>query len=111
MKSTPPIARLRTSRVFGAVCPTYWPTSSSRVTATRCPRRHEAEPGPLRVHQEQRGDLPDPGLDRGQPDQLAVQGIQDGVHAGLLPGLQKVDRPTLGQLLGGSVKWHYPWCT
>ena len=74
------------------------------------PRRHEAEPGPLRVYQEQRGNLPDPGLDRGQPDQLAVQGIQDGVHAGVLPGLQKVDRPTLGQLLGGTVKWHYPWC-
>ena len=34
MNRTPPNARLRTSLVFGAVCPTYWPTRSSRVTAT-----------------------------------------------------------------------------
>src|SRR5947209_5408105 len=37
MNSTPPIARFSTSRVFGAVCPMYWPTRSSRVTATRWP--------------------------------------------------------------------------
>ena len=34
MKSTPPRARLSTSRVLGAVWPTYWPTRSSRVTDT-----------------------------------------------------------------------------
>ena len=34
MNSTPPLARLSTSRVFGAVWPTYWPTRSSRVTET-----------------------------------------------------------------------------
>src|ERR1700722_13755069 len=39
MKSTPPMARLSTSLVFGAVWPMYWPTRSSRVTATRCPLR------------------------------------------------------------------------
>ena len=44
MNSTPPIARLSTSLVFGAVCPTYWPTRSSRVTATRCPRLKVAQP-------------------------------------------------------------------
>src|SRR5918996_1236325 len=38
MKSTPPYAFFRASLVFGAVCPTYWPTRSSRVTETRCPR-------------------------------------------------------------------------
>src|SRR5215217_1999271 len=38
MKRTPPYAFLRISRVFGAVWPTYWPTRSSRVTATRWPR-------------------------------------------------------------------------
>src|SRR6266481_645426 len=39
MNRPPPIARLSTSRVFGAVCPMYCPTRSSRVTATRCPLR------------------------------------------------------------------------
>jgi hypothetical protein len=70
------------------------------------PRRHQAEPGPLRVHQEQRGDLPDPGLDRGQPDQLAVQRVQDRVHAGMLTGLQQVDRAVRGQVRGWSVRHH-----
>src|SRR5918997_2587813 len=37
MKSTPPYAFFRASLVFGAVCPTYWPTRSSRVTETRWP--------------------------------------------------------------------------
>src|SRR5918996_718748 len=37
MKSRPPYAFFRASLVFGAVCPTYWPTRSSRVTETRCP--------------------------------------------------------------------------
>src|ERR1035437_8918359 len=37
MNSTPPSARLTTSLVLGAVCPTYWPTRSSRVTETRWP--------------------------------------------------------------------------
>src|SRR5258706_13550693 len=39
MNSTPPIALFRTSLVFGAVWPMYWPTRSSRVTATRWPLR------------------------------------------------------------------------
>src|SRR6202165_4843974 len=39
MNSTPPMARLMTSCVLGAVCPTYWPTRSSRVTLTRWPFR------------------------------------------------------------------------
>ena len=33
------MARLIASFVFGAVWPTYWPTRSSRVTATTCPFR------------------------------------------------------------------------
>ena len=33
------IARLMTSFVFGAVCPTYCPTRSSRVATTRWPFR------------------------------------------------------------------------
>ena len=37
MNRTPPIARARTSFVFGAVWPMYWPTSSSRVTETTWP--------------------------------------------------------------------------
>src|SRR5512139_3830012 len=39
MNSTPPMARLSTSLVLGAVWPMYCPTRSSRVTATRCPLR------------------------------------------------------------------------
>jgi hypothetical protein len=44
MNSTPPIARFSTSLVLGAVWPMYWPTRSSRVTATRCPCGTVAEP-------------------------------------------------------------------
>src|SRR6266481_799181 len=39
MNSTPPMAFFRTSLVLGAVWPMYWPTRSSRVTATRWPLR------------------------------------------------------------------------
>ena len=39
MNSTPPIARLSTSLVFGAVWPTYCPTRSSLVTETTLPVR------------------------------------------------------------------------
>src|SRR3984893_14512767 len=39
MNNTPPMARLSTSRVFGAVWPMYCPTRSSRVTAMRWPLR------------------------------------------------------------------------
>src|ERR1700730_7065525 len=92
MSSTPPIARLSTSLVLGAVCPTYWPTRSSRVTLTSWPlRRYPSSrsispmcmatvllsvPRPEPVDQQQRGDLADPGLDRGQPDELPVELIQ-----------------------------------
>ena len=34
MNSTPPIAFFSTSLVFGAVCPIYCPTRSSRDTVT-----------------------------------------------------------------------------
>src|ERR1700751_4131981 len=39
MNSTPPIAFFSISFVFGAVCPIYWPTRSSRVTLMTWPRR------------------------------------------------------------------------
>src|ERR1700694_3663510 len=47
MNSTPPIARLMTSFVFGAVWPTYWPTRTSRVATTRWPLR--AKPSWFRI--------------------------------------------------------------
>src|ERR1700712_844894 len=44
MNRTPPRALPTISLVFGAVCPTYWPTRSSRVAVTRWPRRRKPRP-------------------------------------------------------------------
>src|SRR6201986_426344 len=60
MNSTPPTARLSTSFVFGAVCPTYWPTRSSLVTDTTWPR--DREPVQQRRHAQRHGRLAGPGV-------------------------------------------------
>src|SRR5579859_1015884 len=62
MNSTPPMARLITSLVLGAVWPIYCPTRSSRVTATRWPRR--TKPRRCRISAMRRATvvLPVPGL-------------------------------------------------
>ncbi len=44
MNSTPPIARSSTRLVFGAVCPMYSPTRSSRIACTSCAGLHVPEP-------------------------------------------------------------------
>ena len=84
MNSTPPIARLRTSLVFGAVWPMNWPTRSSRVTATRWPLRDVAEPLSISAIRMRDGRLAGPGLPvkhmcsvgraGGQPEPLAAAG-------------------------------------
>ena len=78
----------------------------------RRPRR-QAEPAPYPVHQQQRGDLPDPGLDRLKANQIRLERIEDLADARTGPFGRQVDGRVVGERFrvagfGGLVPWSRP---
>jgi hypothetical protein len=61
----------------------------------------ETEPGPQPVDEQERGDLADAGLDRGEPGQVGVELVEHLVDVGVGAFLGEVDRRPLGEDLLG----------
>jgi len=51
----------------------------------------QTEPAARSINQQECRDLADPGLDRGQTDQVGVQGIEDLINAGGFAFLGEID--------------------
>jgi hypothetical protein len=64
------------------------------------PLRPQAEPGPHPVHDQERRDLPDPGLDRGKAHELVIEGGKDFLGRGQGAFGGQVDQRVVGQRPG-----------